>query len=70
MPTDKTRVNLSVPDHTMDWLEIAARKEKRSLAGLALILMEEGLRARFATIEPENYDLDDFCTPQDKGIRP
>ena len=58
MPTDKTR------------LEIAARKEKRSLAGLALILMEEGLRARFATIEPENYDDDDFCTPQDKGIKP
>lgn len=54
----------------MDWLEIAARKEKRSLAGLALILMEEGLKARFASIEPENYDDDDFCTPQDKGIRP
>jgi len=53
----------------MDWLEIAARKEKRSLAGLALILMEEGLKARFAAIEPENYDNDEFLLPTDKAKR-
>ncbi len=65
MPTLNTRVSMAVPDHTMDWLEIAARKEKRSLAGLALILVQEGLAARFATLEPENFD-DDFLQKTDK----